>query len=156
VALFAVYLVVIALAYPPVLKAYPDFFRFLMHETAWITYEILRPFATDLQLSGSLVYFDGFPYRVVLECTGVYEMLIFGAAVLAFPASWTKKAIGIGLGFPLLYVFNVVRILFLAVVGAYWRDLFEFMHIYFWQATLILFITSVWLLWIFKVVRHDR
>jgi hypothetical protein len=29
------------------------------------------------------------------------------------------------------------------------------MHIYFWQATLILMITSVWLLWIFKVVRHE-
>jgi hypothetical protein len=27
-------------------------------------------------------------------------------------------------------------------------------HLYFWQATLILTITCVWLLWIFKVVRH--
>ena len=30
------------------------------------------------------------------------------------------------------------------------------MHIYFWQATLILMITSVWLLWIFKVVRRGE
>ena len=30
------------------------------------------------------------------------------------------------------------------------------MHLYFWQATLILMITSVWLLWIFKVVRHEE
>ena len=32
---------------------------------------------------------------------------------------------------------------------------FDFMHLYFWQATLILMITSVWLLWIFQVVRRE-
>jgi hypothetical protein len=30
------------------------------------------------------------------------------------------------------------------------------MHLYFWQATLILMITSVWLLWIIKVVRNEE
>ena len=46
-----------------------------------------------------------------------------------------------------------MRILVLLLVGRYRPQVFEFMHIYFWQATLILMITSVWLLWIFKVVR---
>ena len=41
-------------------------------------------------------------------------------------------------------------------VGRFHNELFEFMHIYFWQATLILMITSVWLLWILKVVRRDE
>ena len=50
----------------------------------------------------------------------------------------------------------MLRILVLILVGRYRPEIFEFMHIYFWQATLILMITSVWLLWIFKVVRTDE
>jgi exosortase/archaeosortase family protein len=60
------------------------------------------------------------------------------------------------MGIPLLYLFNVVRIIVLILVGKFWPSIFDFMHIYFWQATLILMITSVWLLWIFKVVRDDE
>ena len=152
---FLINLGLVAVLYPYVREAFPDFFQWLMRATARVEFEILRPFSDEVRLSGSLVAYEGFVARIILECTGVYEMLIFGAAVLAFPATWTKKAIGIGLGFPLLYFFNVVRILFLIIVGAHWHSVFEFMHIYFWQATLILMITSVWLLWIFKVVRDD-
>ena len=91
-----------------------------------------------------------------MECTGIFEALIFLAAVLAYPTTWGKKFIGIGLGVPILYAFNVLRILVLLEVGCHWIALFDFMHLYFWQATLILMITSVWLLWILKVVRHEE
>ena len=99
------------------------------------------------------MHLGGFAVRIIEECTGVFEVIIFVAAVLAFPTTWQKRAIGLGLGIPVLYFFNVLRILVLILVGRYWPEIFEFMHIYFWQATLILMITSVWLLWIFKVVR---
>jgi archaeosortase B (VPXXXP-CTERM-specific) len=83
-------------------------------------------------------------------------MLIFSAAVLAFPTSWKKKAVGLLLGNPAIYLFNVVRIAMLIVVGRYWPGAFDFMHLYFWQATMIVMIVSVWLLWIIKVVRTDE
>jgi exosortase/archaeosortase family protein len=59
------------------------------------------------------------------------------------------------MGCPLIYLFNLIRIAMLIVVGRFWPPAFDFMHIYFWQATMIVMITSVWLLWITKVVRHD-
>ena len=153
--LFLVYLAIVSVVYPQAAKRLPDLFQSLMFATAWIEYQILAPFTDDIRLSGSLVAYEGFFARIVLECTGVYEMLIFAAAVLAFPTTVWKKVVGLVMGIPLLYVFNVARILFLILVGAHWHDAFEFMHIYFWQATLILMITSVWLLWIFWVVRDD-
>ena len=103
-----------------------------------------------------VVQLGGFGVRIIEECTGIFEAIIFVAAVLAFPTSLARKAIGVALGVPLLYVVNVLRILVLLVVGSSWPAVFEFMHLYFWQATLILMITSVWLLWIFKVVRHGK
>lgn len=155
VALFLVYLLVVSFGYPPLQTELPGFFKFMMKATAWIEYQILHPFTDEVMLSGAIVAYHKFYARIIIECTGIYEMLIFAAAVFAFPTSWKKRAVGILGGLPMLYVFNVVRILFLILVGAHSRDFFDFMHLYFMQATLILMITSTWLLWIFWVVRDD-
>jgi hypothetical protein len=40
-------------------------------------------------------------------------------------------------------------------VGRYAHSSFEFFHLYFWQGTLILMIASVWMLWVYLVVRDE-
>jgi archaeosortase B (VPXXXP-CTERM-specific) len=112
-------------------------------------------FSDATSVSDKVVSYKGFAVHIIEECTGVYEVLIFAAAVLAFPTIWPKKWVGLGLGLPLLYFFNVLRIAVLILVGKYMPQYFDFMHLYFWQATLILMITSVWLLWITQVVNRD-
>ena len=128
----------------------------LMRLTAAIDGLLVDVFSSDVLVADKLVIFGGFTVKIIEECTGIYEMLIFSAAVLAFPTTLKKKAIGIVLGLPLLYVFNLARILMLLVVGRYQYSLFEFMHLYFWQVTLILMIASAWLLWIMKVVKREE
>jgi archaeosortase B (VPXXXP-CTERM-specific) len=156
VLLFLVYLLTAAILYPPFTENFPAVVFQMMTVTADIECWILGWFSDKVTCNENLVSFIGFPVKIIVECTGIYEILIFGAAVLAFPTSWSKRAIGLLFGVPLLYLFNVVRIIVLILVGKYWSEIFDFMHIYFWQATLILMITSVWLLWIFKVVRDDE
>jgi len=156
VLLFLVYLAIAASIYPPFTEYFPDVVYNMMTITADIECLILGMFADKVSCTGNLVSFKGFPVRIIVECTGIYEVLIFSAAVLAFPTRWSKRLVGLMMGWPLLYLFNVVRIIVLILVGKYWSSIFDFMHIYFWQATLILMITSVWLLWIFKVVRDDE
>ena len=112
-------------------------------------------FTDHVTHSLKVVSFKGFAVHIIEECTGVYEIMIFAAAVLAFPTEWLKKWVGLGLGIPILYSFNVIRIAVLMLVGKYAPEYFDFMHLYFWQATLILMITSVWLLWITQVVNRD-
>ncbi len=124
--------------------------------TAWVEYQAFDLFSDGVTLTDKIVVFQGFAVKIIEECTGIYEVLIFVAAVLAFPTTIVKKLIGLGMGVPLLYAFNVVRIAVLILVGRYLPEWFDFMHLYFWQATLILMITSVWLLWIIKVVKDDR
>ena len=114
-----------------------------------------RAYARVREANFSLVGLGGFDVRIIEECTGIYEAIIFVAAVLAYPASPGKKAIGVALGLPLLYLFNVLRILVLLGVGRFCPGLFEFMHLYFWQATLVLGITALWLLWVRFVVRDE-
>ena len=99
--------------------------------------------------SGNLVTGPGIALQVIEECTGAYEMIIFAAAVLAFPTGWRKKGLGMLLGLPLLYAINILRMMLLAWVQAHGsRRLFDFMHVYFWQATLVLMILGVFILWI--------
>ncbi len=153
--LFAVLLGVEVVCYPIFTKRFFFVVEVMTRVTAQLEYLVLNIFTDKATINGNLVYMDGFAVRIIEECTGIFEVIIFVAAVLAFPTTWAKRMIGLGMGIPLLYVFNVVRILVLILVGRYQPDVFEFMHLYFWQATLILMITSVWLLWIFKVVRDE-
>ncbi len=52
------------------------------------------------------------------------------------------------LGCGVIFLFNLVRIGMLLIVGRRWPDSFEFFHLYFWQATLIAIIVSVLYGWI--------
>ena len=156
VGLFALYLVLVSIVYPALSERWTALVRMMTTATAVIDYKLLSLVSDEATISGNLVELGGFGVRIIAECTGIFEALIFLAAVLAYPTTWAKRAIGIGLGVPLLYAFNLLRILVLLVVGRHWHDIFDFMHLYFWQATLILMITSVWLLWIFKVVQRGE
>ena len=123
--------------------------------TAAIEYAVLALFTEQASLSGTVVHFGEFGVRIIGECTGLFEMAIYMACVLAFPTSWRKKGLGLLFGIPAIYAFNVVRILCLLIVGRYANSSFEFFHLYFWQGTLILMIASVWMLWIYLVVRDE-
>jgi exosortase H (IPTLxxWG-CTERM-specific) len=149
-------LVVGAIVYPWFSISMDNELRGLMAVTASICGGFLDLFSADVIISGRFVTFKGFSVEIIEECTGLFEMLIFLAAVLSYPASWKSRGIGIALGIPALYLINVARIIFLIVVGYLNNSLFEFMHLYFWQATLILMITTVWVLWILLVVNREK
>jgi archaeosortase B (VPXXXP-CTERM-specific) len=156
VLLFLPYLGLVSVGYPLFVRHYNPVIQWFILKTAQIEYWLFRPFTSEVQLQDKLVFFGVFAVKIIDECTGIYEMLIFSAAVLAFPTTWAKKGLGLALGCPLIYVFNVLRIAVLIGVGRFWPKAFDFMHLYFWQATMIVMITVVWLLWITVVVRHEK
>lgn len=154
--LFLIYLGIVGIVYPLITNKFFFIVEGMMTGTAQIEGFILGLVSSTGGASGKLVTYEQFPVKIIEECTGIYEILIFTAAVMAFPTSIRKKAIGLAFGVPVMYLFNIVRILVLIIVGAYWYEIFDFMHLYFWQVTLILMITSVWVLWILKVVRREE
>lgn len=117
---------------------------------------ILNLFGMNANTSGPLLTLQKFSIRVVTECTGLCEMLIFLAAVIAYPANSKKKLLGLLFGIPLLYIVNIIRMIFIIVIGNWNPKTFNFMHLYFWQVVGILIIGGVWLLWIEKIVKYER
>ncbi len=156
VVLFLVYLGALAWLYPKASIRFAGAVDFMSALTARLGGASLALFSDAIQYREKLIFYGGFAVEIIEECTGLYEMLIYAAAVMAFPTTLVKKGIGLLFGIPTLYAINVARIVFLVWVGRFYPDVFDFMHLYFWQATLILMITSVWLLWIFKVVRREN
>ncbi len=154
-ALFTVYLGAVGMLLPIATKSYPGVIRFLVMVTAAIEYALLVPFTDQVSLVDTIVHLGPFGVRIIGECTGLFEMAIYAASVLAFPTSWRKKSLGLLFGIPAIYAFNILRILCLLLVGRYANSSFDFFHLYFWQGTLILMITSVWMLWIYLVVRDE-
>jgi exosortase H (IPTLxxWG-CTERM-specific) len=153
---FAVCLAVLGFGYPPLRDRFFPVFDALAHGTATLAYLLMSPFSAELRLKGDVVTYGNFAVHIVEECTGMYEALIFAAAVLAYPTSWRSKLVGLAAGFPAIYLFNLVRIASLLVIGRYDRGFFEFLHIYFWQGTLILLVSTCWLAWLFLVVRREE
>jgi archaeosortase B (VPXXXP-CTERM-specific) len=149
-------LIILTSTFPFLSDAFNPQLTWLMVVTADVTGFFLNLLGLSTRVSGRIVSMPNFAIEVVGECTGLYEMLIFLAAMIAYPAGWKKKLIGAGLGIPLLYVINVVRMIFITVVGNWSPQTFDFMHMYFWQVAMILIIVSVWVLWIEKVVYHER
>jgi len=156
VLLFLPYLAVVSIGYPLFVRHYNPVVQWFILKTAQIEHAAFALFTSEVRIEDKLVFLGAFAVKIIDECTGIYEMLIFSAAVLAFPTTWAKKGLGLVLGCPLIYFFNLVRIAVLILVGRFWAGGFDFMHLYFWQATMIVMITGVWLIWITLVVRHEK
>ncbi len=153
---FLVALLVLAILFPWLSARYNREMMMFMSATAWLVGKTLILLGEDIVISGRFLSGTGFSIEVIEECTGAYEILIFWAAVIAYPTRWRGKLIGFVGGAVALIVLNIIRMVFLFFVGLYRPDWFDFMHTYFWQATLILMITTVWIVWIKLVASRLR
>ena len=124
--------------------------------TAIITGFVLKILGMTAEVSGKLIYMNNFSIEVIGECTGLFEMLIFLAALIAYPANYKKKLLGFLLGIPFIYIINIIRMAFISVVANWSPKTFDFLHVYFWQVAMIFIILAAWILWIQKVVHYER
>jgi exosortase/archaeosortase family protein len=74
-------------------------------------------------------------------------MLGFLAAVLAFPATWRSRLIGLALGILAIQIVNLVRVVALFLTGVYFPRIFVSSHTVIWQTIVILFGTLLWIFW---------
>ncbi len=151
--LFLLYLAAIGTLYPLFREDLHVVLELAENGTARIVAWMMTLFAEDVRWRDSFVTFGTFSVEIIEECTGIYEMMILGAAILAYPYSWGRKLQGLAMGIPIIYVLNLIRIAVLLAVGRYRPESFDFVHVYFWQVTMVLMVTGVFLLWLWMVRR---
>jgi exosortase H (IPTLxxWG-CTERM-specific) len=91
---------------------------------------------------------SGFAVAIEAGCNGVEATIVLVAAMLAMPAPWRLKLLGIGLGFLAIQAMNLLRIITLFYLGQWNDTLFEWAHLYVWQALIMLDVLIVFILWL--------
>jgi len=111
---------------------------------------LVRLFDPAVLASGSMLANTktGFSVTILAGCTGIEAMIVLIAAMLAFPAPWKHRALGIAAGIVLIQALNLLRVISLFFLGQFDRDLFNWAHLYAWQALIMLDALVVWILWL--------
>jgi len=94
-----------------------------------------------------------FSMRIANECNGLWAHLILLATILAYPARWKERCLGLALGQSALFLINIVRIVSLFVLGVFLPFLFRAAHVYIWQFLIIGFAFLLFFVWVEKGVR---
>jgi exosortase H (IPTLxxWG-CTERM-specific) len=91
---------------------------------------------------------NGFAISIEAGCNGIEAAIMLIAAMLAFPAPWKHRVIGIVAGLIAVQTLNVVRVISLFYLGQWSVQAFNWAHLYVWQALIMLDVLIVWLIWI--------
>jgi exosortase H (IPTLxxWG-CTERM-specific) len=114
---------------------------------------LLAPFGR-VSVSGVRMEFDGFAADIADACDGVLPTLLYVAAVLALPARFRDRAWGVSVGVVAIFAINVLRVTTLMMLGARQPEIFEWVHVYVWQALVVALSMAVWLVWAELSVRQ--
>lgn len=106
----------------------------------------LHQLDSAVSVSGSDIL-GRYPLRIVKNCDAIEVHILFASAVLAFPTSWRRRALGLGLGLPALVALNITRICSLYFIGSSAPASFELFHLEVWPLVLVACAALLFLVW---------
>lgn len=97
---------------------------------------------------------EAFRYYVDSGCIAGPSLMIYTAAVLAYPANRRQRLLGLVVGLPALFTANLLRLIMLGWVGMNDPAHFDVIHKY-WAATALLaLVGGAWLTWVWLVANR--
>ena len=117
---------------------------------------LMSAFDPNIATTGKVVSstLNGFAVSIEPGCNGVEAMLILLAAIIAFPSPLLYKLKGLFWGFMAIQGMNLLRIISLFYLGQWSQTLFDWAHLYIWQALIMLDPLVVFLVWIHYLPRQ--
>ncbi len=91
--------------------------------------------------------------KIILECTGLYEIIIFSSVVLSYPTNIKNKLYGIVSGIAIIYILNMIRLVSISWILVYHTEKFDFVDRYLWQISLVVFISMAYTTWLRLIER---
>ncbi len=127
---------------------YERHFPYYLGLNARLSGYVLKLLGHDITVTGSSISSPAFSIIVKRGCDAIEPTALFACAVLAFPAPFHKKIVGVAAGTLLLAILNLVRIITLFLAGLYLPSVFELMHIDVWQGLFIFLAIVFWVFWL--------
>jgi exosortase H (IPTLxxWG-CTERM-specific) len=99
---------------------------------------------------------NGFAVSIEAGCNGIEAAIVLLSAMLAFPAPWKHRIVGMLAGLLAVQALNVVRVVSLFYLGQWSTAAFDWAHLYAWQALIMLDVLIVGLVWMRMLPRPAR
>lgn len=119
--------------------------------TTFVAHEariVLNLFGEHATVRSQVLSSPRYSVAIFNGCNGLEALLVFVSGVLAFPAPWGKKLLGVLLGFFAIQAVNVVRVVSLFYIGVFWPSWFSATHVFVWQSLIIIFGVVLWIVWV--------
>lgn len=128
----------------PVDRAFVVPFTALVAKTSgWL----LDVIGQDVSMRGTQIISPRFAVDIKNGCNGLETVIVFASAVLAFPAAWRIKVLGLVGGIVAIQVINLVRVVALFLTGAYFPSFFDSSHTVVWQSIVVACGVLLFLIW---------
>jgi len=108
---------------------------------------LLNVLGERVTVAGTEIHSGAFAVQIENGCNGLEAILLFAAAVLAFPAPWRRKLVGLIVGFAAIQTLNLVRVVSLFWIGAHRPEFFSSSHTVLWQSAVVLASVLMFLAW---------
>jgi exosortase/archaeosortase family protein len=118
-----------------------------------ITHAVLNLLNVKSTCHGTIITLPGISLDVKFGCNGLEAVMIYVVAILAFPARWKMKLIGIFAGFILIQIINIIRITALAYAAVYFQAQFETIHTYVAQGFMIAVVLGIFFIYLHYATR---
>ena len=138
---------------PPVQTVDVKFSRFLVT----VSHSLIQVAGGRAQQENAILRSpQGFGVEMRDGCNAVNVTILLWAALLAFPAPWKKKLLGILAGSLIIQVVNIIRFISLFYLGQYSMTWFDFAHAYLWESLIVLDTLVVFWYWVTRVARSPQ
>jgi exosortase H (IPTLxxWG-CTERM-specific) len=114
---------------------------------AFVAASIFRLLGQTALQAGTIVTVNGNPLSIATGCNGAEAMALYFSAVLAFPAEWRQKLLGLGLGLVGIFLINQIRVLGLFIVAMVKPEILPEAHNYAGQTFVIVMGMALWWFW---------
>lgn len=110
---------------------------------------VLNAVGVSVETSGTVIRQHAFAVDIRRGCDGIVATIVLVSACLAYPLPWKMRVLGSLLGYTLIFVLNLIR-----VVGLFYAGLtgssqtFEFLHVYVSQFGVIALAMVFWIYWV--------
>lgn len=101
----------------------------------------------EITVSGCDLRSPRFAVSIHNGCNGLVTSLVLVSGVLAFPAPWRTRIVGVFFGLVAVQFINLLRVVALFYTGVYLPEAFNESHVVVWQSVVILSGVALWMLW---------
>jgi len=108
----------------------------------------LHLFDSDVAVHSTRISSGLFAVQIAQGCDAIQVCALLAAAVIAFPVKFKYKLRGLVLGIGTLQVLNLMRIVTLFWIGAYFSEVFQTSHEVVWPGILIVLTIVIWVVWV--------